>query len=88
MTWADGQRVDRDEVEPGLAADYPFLSHFIARVSERDETGPNGKQRIRLRIELVSPNNEPLLRQNGEQAIYWSLKEVATALPQVEGFAA
>lgn len=77
--WVDGQQIVRDEVEPDLAAAYPLLSHFIARVSE-----VNG----RIRIEVVSPNNQQLTVANGRTAVYWSLKTDADVLPQVEGFAA
>jgi hypothetical protein len=77
--WTDGQRIERHEVEPDLAAAYPLLSHFVARVSE-----VNG----RIRIELLSPSNQPLTVANGRTAVYWSLKADADVLPQVEGFAA
>jgi len=77
--WIDGQQISRDEVEPDLAAAYPLLSHFIAKVSE-----VNG----RIRIEVVGPRNEPLPFANHERAVYYALKTEADALPQVEGFAA
>ncbi len=77
--WIDGQQISRDEVELDLAAAYPLLSHFIAKVSE-----VNG----RIRIEVVSANNQPLLLANGSRPVYWSLKTDADVLPQVEGFAA
>ncbi len=78
----DGQRIERHEVEPALAAANPFLSHFLARVTEHEEGN-----RIRVRIEVLGPNNEPLMVAKERTAGYWSLKGGA-ALPQTEGFAA
>ncbi len=86
--FTDGERVDRKDVAPALAAANPSIPFFIAHVSETDEIDPQGKPRIRVRIELRSPNNQPLTVAEGGTAVYWSHREANTALPQVEGFAA
>ena len=86
--FTDGQRVDRSKAPPALAATYPQHPYFIAKVSEHDEMGSDGKPRIRVRIELLSPSNERLTVAETGTAVYWSLKKVTDALPQVEGFAA
>lgn len=88
MTFVGGERVERSEVAPALAAANPSIPFFISHVSEQEEIGPDGKPRIRVRIELRSPRNEPLTVADGQTAVYYSLRSSEQSLPQVEGFAA
>ena len=86
--FVDGSRVERSEVSPALAAANPSIPFFIAHVSETDEIDPQGKPRIRVRIELRSPTSQPLTVADGGNAVYYAFRTSEQSLPQVEGFAA
>lgn len=74
--WADGQKLERHEVEAWIAETYA-LPHFRAKVDEREEPQHS---RIRITITVTGPNGEPIVAKD-KRAVYFSMRSM-TGMPQ------
>lgn len=81
--FADGQRVERHEVEPCIAAAYPSLSHFIAKVTETEKPE---RGHVHVIVEICGPNGERLFHpiEQSHGAVYYSTRPMV-GMPQVSG---
>lgn len=69
--WADGQRIERHEVEQWVQDAFAF-PHFKASVTEREEP-----QRgiVRVITTITGPNGEPLVANN-RTAVYYATRAI------------
>jgi hypothetical protein len=78
MTFRDGQRVERHEVEPALCEAYPNLPHFKASITEQEKSD---KGHVHVTVRITGPNGEPLVA-NGKPIAYYSTRPMI-GLPQI-----
>ena len=71
MTYSNGQRLERHEVEPWVAERHQH-PYFKASVIEREQLD---KGRVHITITITGPNGEPCVDVN-RKAVYYSTRAI------------